>query len=271
LLRGGSLLSDQINQLNNAASGIFTEGSSNLLSIKAMGAEKSMNLKIGEAEEALKQLALQRTNTGTKKWYLYKIINGLAYIVFFALVGSQVLKGVMTIGQILVFYIYFDRLTTAAGDTDGMMDRMIDLRSDLANMMPIFWEDTAIKTGNKKFPRNWDTIEILNGNFKYPSGQEALQNLNFHVKNNEKLGIAGESGSSKSTLVKILLGLYQLESGQFKIGNKNYYDISHDDLIRNIAVVLQETELFNLSIKENITGMRSVNLELLQKAVDIAC
>jgi len=265
-----TFLSNQINLLNNAASGIFTEGSSNLLSIKAMGAEKGMNLKVEEAEEALKQLALQRTNTGTRKWYLYQILNGLAYIIFFLLVGSQVLKGAMTIGQILVFYIYFSRLTNSASDTDGMVDRMIDLRSDLANMMPIFWEETTIKTGNEKFPKRWDRIEITNGNFKYPSGQEALQNLNFYVKINEKLGMAGESGSSKSTLVKILLGLYQLESGQFKIGHKNYYDISHDDLIKNIAVVLQETELFNLSIKENITGMRSVNLELLAKAVDIS-
>ena len=262
--------SDQINLLNQAASGIFTEGSSNLLSIKALGAEKGMNLKVGEAEEALKQLALQRANTGTRKWYLYQILNGLAHIIFFLLVGSQILKGAMTIGQILVFYMYFSRLTNSASDTDGMVDRMIDLRSDLANMMPIFWEKSEIKTGNLKFFKNWNKIEIINGNFKYPSGQEALKNLNFHIDRNEKLGIAGESGSSKSTLVKILLGLYQLENGQFKIGNKNYYDISHDDLIKNIAVVLQETELFNISLKDNITGMKDVSFGLLQKAVEIS-
>ncbi len=265
-----TILSNQINLLNNVASGVFTEGSSNLLSIKAMGAEKGMNLKVGEAEEALKQLALQRTNTGTRKWYLYQILNGLAYIIFFLLVGNQVLKGTMTIGQILVFYMYFDRLTSAAGDTDGMMDRMIDLKSDLANMMPIFWEDTVIKTGNQKFPKKWDKIEIIKGGFKYPSGQEALRNIDFYISNGEKLGIAGESGSSKSTLVKILLGLYQLETGQFKIGDRNYYDIAHDNLIKNIAVVLQETELFNLSLKENITGMKIVNHDLIRKAIDIS-
>lgn len=265
-----SYLSNQLNLLNQAASGVFTEGSSNLLSIKAMGAEKGMNLKVGEAEEALKKLALVRANTGTYKWYAYQILNGLAYITFFMLVGSQILKGTMTIGQILVFYIYFGNLIEAAGDTDGMIDRMIDLKSDLASMMPIFWEETAIKTGNQKFPKSWDKIEIINGNFKYPSGHEALKDLNFHVKKNEKLGIAGESGSSKSTLVKILLGLYQLEGGHFKVGDKNYYDIAHDNTIRNIAVVLQETELFNLSLKENITGMKSVNNDLLRRAVDIS-
>lgn len=265
-----SLLSNQINLLNQAASGIFTEGSSNLLSIKAMGVERGINIKVGEAEEALKQLALQRTNIGTYKWYLYQTLNGLAHIVFFLLVGDQVLKGSMTIGQILVFYMYFNKMSGAANDTDGMLDRMIDLKSDLANMMPIFLEETAVKTGNQKFPKNWDKIEIINGSFKYPSGQEVFKDITFHIKRNEKLGIAGESGSSKSTLVKILLGLYQLEGGQFKVGDKNYYDIAHDDLIKNIAVVLQETELFNLSLKENITGMKVVNNEFLRRAVDIS-
>ncbi len=118
--------------------------------------------------------------------------------------------------------------------------------------------------------KKWDKIEIINGSFKYPSGQEALKNLNFHVNRDEKLGIAGESGSSKSTLVKILLGLYQLEEGQFKVGGQNYYDISHDDLIKNVAVVLQETELFNLSLKDNITGMRNISRDLVNQAVSIS-
>lgn len=265
-----SHLTDESNRLSQAASGAYIEGSSNLLSVKAMGSEKNINLRVGEVEEAVKKLHLKRANTGTHKWYLYQILNGFAYILFFLLIGKQLVSGLMTVGQILVFYTYFSRLTGAAGDTDDMTSRMIDLKSGLANMMPIFWEKSEIKTGNQKFPKNWNKIEILNGSFKYPSGQEALKNLNFHVEKNEKLGIAGESGSSKSTLVKILLGLYQLEEGQFKVGDKNYYDISHDDLIKNIAVVLQETELFNLSLRDNITGMKKISYDFINQAVIIS-
>ena len=96
----------------------------------------------------------------------------------------------------------------------------------------------------------------------------------MHVKRNTKTGIAGLSGSGKSTLAKVILGLYALKSGSFKIGNekytRNYYDISHNETLSHITVVLQETELFNLSLHDNITMMRGEDPKLLDMAVEIS-
>ena len=104
----------------------------------------------------------------------------------------------------------------------------------------------------------------------YGSGQMGLKDFNLALKRNTKTGIAGLSGSGKSTLAKIILGLYALKEGVFKIGNKNYYSISHNETLGNITVVLQETELFNLSLRDNITMMRGENTELLNMAVEIS-
>ena len=85
------------------------------------------------------------------------------------------------------------------------------------------------------------------------------------------MGIAGKSGSGKSTLIKLLLGLYHLDRGTLRIGDTRVEDIRHEDLIAKIAVVLQETELFNVSLRDNITMMRDLPPAQLQRACEIAC
>jgi ABC-type multidrug transport system fused ATPase/permease subunit len=96
-----------------------------------------------------------------------------------------------------------------------------------------------------------------------------LRTSNFTINKFEKIGIVGHSGSGKSTLAKILLGLYELEDGKFKIDDVNFYDIKHSEITHNIAIVLQDSEMFNLSLKENITLLKE-NDELLRLAIKVA-
>jgi ABC-type multidrug transport system fused ATPase/permease subunit len=72
-------------------------------------------------------------------------------------------------------------------------------------------------------------------------------------------------------LIKLLLGLYHLDSGTLRIGDVDIREIQHEELVLNVAVVLQETELFNFSLRENITMMREVPAALLQRSCEIAC
>lgn len=263
-------LNEEYNRSKQESTGAYVESTGNLLSIKAMGSEKHLNLRIQKTEESARDIQYIITDTGSRKWYTFQTINGISFILFFFLLGHQLIAGALTVGSIMVYYTYFDKLREATGDATDAVTKVIGLKSDLANMMPIFLEQSTVKTGHQKFPRRWDKIEIRNGDFSYPSGKKALSNVNLSLGRNEKLGIAGASGSGKSTLVKMLLGLYALEKGDFRIGDRNYYDIAHDDLIHNIAVVLQETELFNLSLRDNITGLKSVDADILEMAIDIS-
>jgi ABC-type multidrug transport system fused ATPase/permease subunit len=263
-------LSNHLNQLREKSSGKYIEGTGNILAIKALGAEKDIHSKVRISEEDSKNIEIKLSNTGIKKWYSFQTLNGLALIAFLFLVAHQLVAGVISVGYILVFFTYFNNLRSATNQATDISGKVIQLKSDLLRMMPIFLEKPAVKTGSENFPGQWDAITIRNGTFKYPSGQVGIQNLNFTLNRGQKVGIAGSSGSGKSTLVKILLGLYELEQGEFKIGKKDYYAIDHTEIMKHAAVVLQETELFNLSLRENITLMRDVDLGLLEAAIDIA-
>lgn len=172
--------------------------------------------------------------------------------------------------MILVFFTFFQKLRDAANDATDLTGRMIDMKADLGNMMPIFQETGTLRVGHESFPAHKYDFQINNGSFTYPSGQIGLSNFDFKLLPGEVLGIAGPSGGGKSTLVKMLLGLYRLTGGVFKVEALPYNAINHEDLIGHIAVVLQETELFNMSLRENITLLRDVDQVQLQKAVTVA-
>ena len=268
------VLSDEFNKLNQSAGGVLVESAHNMLSIKALGNEKGTVGRVLDKESLSRDISIQKTNAVNLKWKFLQFLNGITIGLFLYLVGISVLSNIITVGMVLIFYSYFDRLGRYLGDVSDLYQDMIDFRSDLGNMMPIFRETEFIKRGNESFPKEWNRIEIKNGSMQYGSGQVGLANFSLMLKRNTKTGLAGLSGSGKSTLAKIILGLYALQSGEFKIGQgknmQNYYSIAHNETLGNITVVLQETELFNLSLRDNITMMRGENRELLEQAVAIS-
>ncbi|MEK7588564.1 MAG: ABC transporter ATP-binding protein [Patescibacteria group bacterium] len=263
-------LSDEFNKLNQSAGGIYVESASNILSIKALGGERGVIGRVHDRETTSRDMSIRKANTGNFKWRCLQVVNGLGISIFLLLIGFGFIEGAVTLGSILVFYTYFQRLSNSLADISELHTDMIDLRSGLSQMMPIFKETEFIKTGNEKFPKDWDKIELTNALMEYQSNQIGLKDFNLTLKRNTKVGIAGSSGSGKSTLTKVILGLYALKSGEFKIGKKSYYSILHKETLSNITVVLQETELFNLSLSENITMMRPLDKNLLDKAIEIS-
>lgn len=252
------------------SSGAYVEGAGNILSIKAAGAEKHLNTRVKAHETNVKNYMMALTNTNNIKWRYFQVWNGFAYGVLLLLIGHQVITGAMSVGLILVLYTYFNKLRDAANDTNDIGTILIGFKADLGRLMSIFKVKSAVRSGTKSFPKDWDAITIKNGNFSYANQQGGLAKFNLVVPQGARIGVAGISGSGKSSLVKILLGLYELKDGQFKISDTDFYDISREEITNNIAVVLQETELFNLSLRENITMMRDFDKELFDHAIEVA-
>lgn len=264
------VLSNEYNKLNQKAGGTYVEGASNMLSIKALGGEKKVVENVAERENFSRNLNIKRAMVSNIKWRWLQVLNGTMLGIFLLLTGYSFISGVITIGMILVFFTYFNKMHSSLSDVSELYTDMINAKSDIGQMMPIFKETEFIKTGNEKFPKSWEKIEIKNASMEYGSGQTGLRNFNLILEKNSKKGIAGSSGSGKSTLAKIILGLYTLKSGEFKIGERDYYSILHNEVLRNITVVLQETELFNLSLVENITMMHPLDKNLLDEAIEIS-
>ncbi|MDP5086736.1 MAG: ABC transporter ATP-binding protein/permease [Yoonia sp.] len=88
--------------------------------------------------------------------------------------------------------------------------------------------------------------------FSYGGGPGGLNGVSLMVKPGEKLGLVGASGAGKSTLVALLLRLYDTEAGTVKIDGVDIRDVTQESLRRQIAMVTQETAMFNRSARDNI-------------------
>ncbi|MCQ2734607.1 MAG: ABC transporter ATP-binding protein/permease [Alphaproteobacteria bacterium] len=96
------------------------------------------------------------------------------------------------------------------------------------------------------------TISFKNIKFHYPRKKNLFNDFNLNIKSGEKIGLVGHSGSGKSTLIKLLLRYYDVSGGKILVGGENVKEIRQESLRAQIAVIPQDTALFNRSIMENI-------------------
>ena len=104
----------------------------------------------------------------------------------------------------------------------------------------------------KKQEINGD-IKFENVYFSYVKNNNVLNNINLRIKKGEKIAIVGATGSGKSTIIKLILRLYDLENGEIKINNKNIKNYKLSDLRSSISLVNQDIFMFADSIFKNIT------------------
>lgn len=113
-------------------------------------------------------------------------------------------------------------------------------------------EDDEKKCIKENYVNDDNYISIRNLQFSYDGKNNVLNNVNLSIKQGQFIGLVGESGGGKSTLIKILLGFYNNYSGGIFIEGKSAKSIGLKNLRKRISYVSQDCYLFNLSIKENI-------------------
>ncbi|MCK5211973.1 ABC transporter ATP-binding protein, partial [Candidatus Parcubacteria bacterium] len=239
------------NKATEKASGTYIEGLGNILTIKSSGAEGSFKNSIAKKEEITRDYRYRIIKTVNNMWKVHQAFNGLGIGVFLFFVGRGVMQGSITVGAIIIFYSYIQLLTNNANQFLEIYSELIDMKSMFGRMMPIFWRKRKSKEGYKNFPNNWQSMRIANGNFTYKKDEQdkfhtGVYDVNLQINSLEKIGFAGKTGSGKSTIVKLLIGLYPFDSGNYFINDTKFADIKSEEVLKNISLVLQESEMFNL-------------------------
>ena len=263
-------VSNQENAAGEKTSGTYYESASNALTVKALGVQDGIKRSVMQSEQGAKERSAQAAAVKSVKYRIYQVVSGVGLATFLVLVGSHVVNGTLAAPLFLTYYIYYNRMSGDAVNFGDFVTDMADLRAGIGRMMPIYWTKMQLE-GSSSIPDTWKKIELKNISFTYPGSEKsALSGIEMVINRGQKIGIAGRSGGGKSTLAKLLLSVYSPDKGKLTVGGVSLFDVRSAERIHHISAVLQETELFSLSLKENIEVFRRSDPKRMEMAIRVA-
>ena len=187
--------------------------------------------------------------------------------------GMEVVDGKLAVGNYSVLVFLTQRLLwplTKLGQTLDLYQRSMASTNRVMKLLDtpltIHSGTIALPTGTVK-----GKIELNNVNFAYQEGYPIIKNLSLNIPAGNRIGVVGSTGSGKSTLVKLLLRLYEIEHGEISLDDINIQDIYLGDLRKSIGLVSQDVFLFHGTVKENIAyGNNNASYREIIEAAKIA-
>ena len=258
--------------MGEKVSGKIHESASNLLTVKSLGLKGNIGKRTGYYEQKYHKTFLAAKMAGVAKSRTIKIFSAICNGLFLLMLGYATIRGDITVGMILVYYGYFGRVIGSAHEVTNSIGQYLHIKSLIGRFMTILGKNSIERDSPSllKFPKNWKTIKFVNVDFKYKS-KKVLNNFNLIIRRGDQIGFVGRSGCGKSTLVKLLMGLYHPSKGEILIDDVNLNKFRHSSITDNLGIVLQDSEMFNMSLKENICISSSKeNPKLLRKALDVS-
>ena len=182
-----------------------------------------------------------------------RFINGIIYAVVAIMGTLEALTGSITVGNISVLLNYANKYIRPFNE---ISDVFSDLQSAYAssrrvvNVLDI--ENEVSDENNEVLKRCTGEVEIKDVSFSYVPNKKLIEHLNVSVKKGQRIAIVGPTGCGKSTMINLLMRFYDVNSGAILVSNKEITKITRASLREKYGMVLQDTWLFNASIKDNI-------------------
>jgi len=274
MTRKASTVMHQVNAQEEEVSGLLFEAVSNIRTVKVMSMAKTlMTVLIKYTDALLKKLRKQIFWYQGRNALLYFWANafriGITIMIIFG-----ILAGRYDVGFLILFSSYFYNLRESIGELSRASVDFVISKQRLARIKAILNEPVTIDNDANKvaLAPNWQKITLKNVSFAYRENK-VLNDISFEVRRGEKVGIVGLSGAGKSTLFKLLLKEREEFQGDILFDGTSIKNIRKNDYFNQVSVVLQDTEVFNFSLKDNITitnAQETANQKLLRQALDTA-
>lgn len=230
---------------------------------------KMKNLFLNRFEKYSSAVFKERLDT-TLKSQNYLLLSSVVNIVWMGLVilfiVSKLLAKAIGAGDLTA-------IVTSASNTLDMAEDFVYEASTVSNngyiANTLFYILSSDERKVEKVSKYGDEIEFSNVSFKYPGTQKTvLHDLSFKINKDKVTAIVGENGAGKSTIIKLVAGLYEPTEGSVKISNMNPYSMSNEDISNELSIVFQDFKNYEISLRDNIlfgkAGDISEDLRLLE-------
>lgn len=241
--------------------------------VKSFNAEDKVTKEFNEINDKLYNSAWKSQFFGTSMFPITKFVGHLGYVCISILGGYMVILEKIEVGEIQSFTQYIRRFTNSIDDLSQVAN---NIQSALAAAERVF---DFLELEEEKEIQNYDldidqikgNIEFKNVKFGYNPDKIIINDFSAKIKAGQKIAIVGPTGAGKTTIVKLLMRFYDLNSGAILIDGKDASKYNRHLIRSMFGMVLQDTWLFNGTINDNIRygKLDATDLEI-QEACKIA-
>jgi len=206
---------------------------------------------------AMRKVFLQ----GRRAWML-RVVPWNATVVLFTLAVTAVLMlgvryyltGEITLGTLFLIYQYTQMLNDPIEQLGDQVQEFQKAKSGMLRTQELLSSRSEVADGGvTKLPEGALGLEFDHVNFSYNPDRPVLHDITFAVRPGETLGIIGRTGSGKSSLSRVLLRLYNIDSGAIRIGGVDIKELKLEALYRRVGMVTQDVQLFDGTLRDNLT------------------
>lgn len=274
LLKRASAAAREVNATEETLSGVMFEGLNNIRTVRALGVTRqTVAMVTRAADEAFAKIRVRIARFQIRDVCLSFWSNAFR-VGCFVVIALGIVRGAYDVGFLLLFSGYFNRILDSVANLSDSVQQWVIGKHSISRLMdilhtPAFFEG---EFATQNFPKNWKEIRLEHVSFSY-GGSDVLSDVSFTIRRGERIGIVGLSGAGKSTLFKLLLKENETYRGEIFIDDVPLRLIKRSSYYKKVTVVLQETEVFNFSLKENITIAQTgkkPDMKALNRALEIA-
>lgn len=200
-------------------------------------------------------------------------INNLTYLVLAVCGGVFILKGMdISVGVVFTIILYMRNFNQPINQILNISNTLQGALAGAERVFEVMDENPEIdKEESVDVDNLQGEVNLENVEFSYNNDKKILKNINLTAHKGQTIAIVGPTGSGKTTIINLLNKFYTIDSGKISIDGKNIDDITMESLRKSVSVVLQDTYLFSVSIRENLRyGNLNATDEEIEKAAKLA-
>ncbi len=222
--------------------------------VKAFSREENVIQAFWEKNEKLKNSGFWSQTFSGFIPKVMNFLNNISFTLIVAIGGLFALKGYISIGTIVIFAEYSRQFTRPLNDLSNQFNTMLSAVAGAERVFEVIVEEAEGKGEESKFELTEvrGEVEFSGVAFAYETADATVEEIDFHAKPGETIALVGPTGAGKTTIINLLARFYQHSSGIIRIDGCDISRISRENLRRHMAFVMQDTYLFQGTIRENI-------------------
>lgn len=260
-------------QLLGKLNGQVEESISGFHMVKAFNREENMLMQFSESNDAFCQVATKAQIWSGFLMPLTNVINNLNYVLIAIVSGVMASKGLITVGEISSFLLYSRQFTRPFVDIANIYNNFQTAVAGAERILEIMDEETepADRPDAQPLVNVRGEVRFEGVSFGYEPDKMILDNVSLDIKAGTKVAVVGPTGAGKTTLINLLTRFYDVNEGRILLDGKDLREYPMKDLRDAFGVVLQDTALFGVSIRDNISyGREEATLEEIVEAAKAA-